>query len=156
MDQPRAPQGVPGGGQFRSRERPEVHLPTPLNPHPEGDQWDEATYRDLARAAAAGSSDELDELIDHPNPYVRAEVASNLYLTADQAWKLSDDPDWTVRWQVARRHVSGISAKLSTDEDEVIRAQCLSDPDLDEDVRDRLLADRDVSVVLDRLAGAGR
>lgn len=156
MDQPRTPHGVPGGGQFRSKERAEVHLPSPLNPGGDHDQWDEATYRDLAAAAAASSSDELEEYLDHPSPYVRSEAASNLHLTAEQAWRLSDDPDWCVRWQVSRRLVSGLSEKLSNDDDEVIRAQCLADPNLDPEIRERLMSDRDVVIVLERLAGASQ
>lgn len=156
MDQPRTPPGVSGGGQFRKHERSEVHLPTPLNSGSGDDEWDEATYRALASAAAASNSDEIEEFLDHPSPYVRSEAASNLYLTADQAWRLADDPDWCVRWQVSRRLVSGISEKLSNDDDEVIRAQCLADPDLDPDTRERLMSDGDVVVVLERLTGASR
>lgn len=167
MTNPRNPAGTPTGGQFSALRRAEVHLSAPLSAEQAeetfrpGDRkvdltavWDTESYESLEQAAHAGSSEELDELIGHPNCYVRAEVASNLHLSVDQAWKLADDPDWGVRWQVARRHVSGLSEHLANDEDEVVRAECLGDRTLAAATRERLLADPEVTTVLTRLTGS--
>lgn len=105
----------------------------------------------LEQVAAARNHTDLDAFISHPDPYVRAEVASSPYLTSEQAWRMSDDPDWGVRWQIARRHVEGVSDYLSDDPDEVVRAQCLGDPELSRQARDRLESDAEVRALFHRL-----
>ena len=60
-------------------------------------------------AAKAGKrlleSGGVDCLMDDPSPEVRALLAGNSFLTAEQAMRLADDPDWHVRRSLCERRM---------------------------------------------------
>lgn len=74
-------------------------------------------------------SGKIDCLIDDPSPEVRALLAGNSFLTAGQALRLADDPDWHVRRSLCERRKNargifkddGLCRKLGTDPEFEVR-----------------------------------
>jgi hypothetical protein len=110
---------------------------------------------DLGQVAASATSEDLEAFVAHPNPFVRAEVASHPALSAEQAWRLAADEQPIVRWQMSRVGASGLAEHMSNDPDPAIRAECLGAHDLTDETRQRLLDDPGVREVREALTTSG-
>lgn len=96
---------------------------------------------ELAQVAQAGSWEELEPYAGHPDPDVRAEVATSLHMAPHQAARLARDPDFVVRWQVLTSQTYGVGDVLAEDPDPVIRFGSLRAVDLSDEARHRLVHD---------------
>jgi len=163
---PRHPAGTPAGGKFAPSGHAEGALDEGLTSghdaeHPrssiemghEERPYDEIAG-DLDEIAAATSAEELDRWVADPDPDLRCEVAASPFLDLSQAQHLADDPDFVVRWQIARTQIPGLAHHMSNDQDPVIRHECLGAWDLPEADRHRLLNDADVQRVRRALTAA--
>lgn len=107
-------------------ETPGCHAPELIVDMPE----DEEGRRVIAAKASKRllESGGVDCLMDDPSPEVRSLLAGNSFLTAKQAMRLADDPDWHVRRSLCerRKNARGIFTddlcrKLGTDPEFEVR-----------------------------------
>lgn len=91
---------------------------------------------------------ELDQFMNHPNPKVRATVATRRDAGYARVSYLSGDDDAMVRCAVVDRWDIPAADDLADDPNVLVRVKYASRPDIDDETRDRVLADPSVQRVL--------